>query len=207
MKKAASEFTSADVEILERRECHQRFLRVELLTIKHRLYEGGWMGPLERELLVKQPAVGVLLYDPDRDEIVLVRQFRVGVLGEDTSPWLLELVAGMVDENESYPEVAIRECQEEANLIPTSLERICEYYTSPGTTNEKIALFCGRVDASKAGGVFGLAEEHEDIEVVTLTYDELVTALEEGQIDNAMSIVAIQWLMLNRTKLRERWSD
>ena len=206
MSKSAPEFTSEDVEILARKECHRRFLRIDLLTLKHRLHEGGWLGPLERELLVKQPAVGVLLFDPVRDEVVLVRQFRVGVIDEKTSPWLLELVAGMVDSDESPLEVAARECQEEANLTPQFLEPICEYYCSPGTSNEKLSLFCGRVDASAAGGVYGLADEHEDIEVITLSYDEVVAALENGELDNAMTIIAVQWLMINKPKLMARWA-
>ncbi len=200
------EFSNADVKVLERKECHRRFLRIDLLTLEHRRYEGGWLGPVVRELMVRRPAVGVLLYDPQRDEIVLVRQFRVGVLGEKDSPWLLELVAGMIDDGESEEDVARRESTEEANLQPSELERICEYYCSPGTTNEKISLFCGKVDASQAGGVFGLDEENEDIEVVTLGYDEAVAALQEGQLDNAMTIVALQWLMLNKTRLRAAWS-
>ena len=207
MSKSAPEFTIEDVEILERRECHRRFLRIDLVTLKHRLHEGGWLGPLERELLIKDPAVGVLLFDPDRDELVLVRQFRVGVLDEKQSPWLLELVAGMVDEGETPLEVAARECREEANLTPQILEPICEYYCSPGTSNEKLSLFCGRVDSSAAGGVYGLADEHEDIEVVTLSYDEVVAALENGEIDNAMTLIAVQWLILNKAKLVARWSS
>lgn len=205
MNSTTPEFSNEDVRILERRECHRRFLRIDLLTLEHRLHEGGWLGPMERELLVKQPAVGVLLFDPVRDEVVLVRQFRVGVLGEKDSPWLLELVAGMVDKEESLPEVASRECQEEANLRPLALEPICEYYCSPGTSNEKITLYCGRVDSSEAGGVYGLDEEHEDIEVVVMSFDQVVAALDSGQIDNAMTIVAVQWLMLNKQKLLGLW--
>jgi len=112
----------------------------------------------------------------------------------------------MLEEGESEAEVAERESQEEANLKPLALERICEYYCSPGTTNEKITLFCGHVDSSNAGGIFGLDGEHEDIEVVTLSFDEAVDALAKGEIDNAMTIVAIQWLMLNKPRLVARWA-
>jgi ADP-ribose pyrophosphatase len=206
MSKSRSEFSAVDVEICERRELHRRFLRVELLTVKHRLHEGGWLGPMDRELLVREPAVGVLLYDPQRDEVVMVRQFRVGALDEEHSPWLLELVAGMVDTDESLQEVAIRECQEEADLQPGDLIKICDYYNSPGFSNEQVTLFCGRVDARQAGGVHGLDEEHEDIEVVTLSLDEAAAAVENGQINNAMSIIAIQWLQLNKSDLVSRWS-
>lgn len=196
---------NSDVEIVDRRECHRRFLRVDLLTLKHRRHEGGWIGPMERELLVKNQAVGVLLYDPGRDEIVMVRQFRVGVMEDKSSPWLLELVAGMVDKDETLEEVASRESQEEANLLPRDLIRIADYYNSPGTSNERVILFCGRVDAGQAGGVFGLDEEFEDIEVVTLSCDQASEAVRDGTIDNAMSIIAIQWLLLNKSELQQRW--
>lgn len=206
MRPTRRAFTKSDVKVIERKECHRRFLRIDLLKLEHRRFEGGWIGPLERELMLRQPAVGVLLFDPDRDQVVLVRQFRIGVLDEKESPWLLELVAGMLEEGESEEEVAERESQEEANLKPLALERICEYYCSPGTTNEKITLFCGHIDSSNAGGIFGLDGEHEDIEVVTLSFDEAVEALGNGEIDNAMTIVAIQWLMLNKARLLERWA-
>lgn len=206
MTNLTSEFSADDVDIIERRELHRRFLRVDLITLKHRLHEGGWLGPMDREVMIREQAVGVLLYDPRRNEIVMVRQFRVGVLDEKRSPWLLELVAGMVDTDESPTEVATRECQEEADLVPADLIKICEYYNSPGASNEKVTLFCGRVDAGQAGGVFGLDEEHEDIEVVTLSVDEACAAVGNGLIDNAMSIIAIQWLQLNQADLQTRWS-
>lgn len=206
MAKLTSEFSADDVEVLARRELHRRFLRVDLITLRHRLHEGGWLGPIDRELLVREQAVGVMLYDPRRDEIVMVRQFRVGVLDEKRSPWLLELVAGMVDTDESPAEVAARECQEEADLVPADLTKICDYYNSPGASTEKVTLFCGRVDARQAGGVYGLSEEHEDIEVVILGVDEASKAVSDGRIDNAMSIIAIQWLQLHRAELKSRWS-
>lgn len=205
MNKLQPRLASSDVEILDRQVCHRRFLKVDLLTLRHRRHEGGWIGPMERELLVKDQAVGVLLYDPERDEIVMVRQFRVGVMDEKSSPWLLELVAGMVDKDESHETVACRESEEEANLKPRDLIKISDYYNSPGTSNERVILFCGRVDANEAGGVFGLDDEFEDIEVVTLSCEQAAAGVNDGSIDNAMSIIAIQWLLLNKSQLQQRW--
>ena len=160
---------------------------------------------MDRELLIRERAVGVLLFDPERDELVLIRQFRVGLLDEKGSPWILELVAGLIDTEESPEEVAIRESGEESGLCPRDLIRICDYYNSPGGSNERVTLFCGRVDSRDAGGVHGLAEEHEDIEVVVLGFPEALAAVEAGTINNAMSIIAIQWLALNKTRLQQRW--
>jgi ADP-ribose pyrophosphatase len=111
----------------------------------------------------------------------------------------------MVDHGEPPEQVALRESKEESNCVPTELISICEYYNSPGGSNEKITLFCGRIDSSNAGGVFGLMDEHEDIEVQLLSYDDAMAMLEDGQIDNAMSIIALQWLRLHHQELLDRW--
>ena len=165
-----------------------------------------------RELQLKDPAVGVLLFDPDRDALLLVRQFRVGMftdgsLHEDkVLGWPLEIVAGMVDNTEQYEEVALRESKEESNCVPTDLIKICEYYNSPGCSNEKIILFCGRIDSRNAGGVYGLVEEHEDIEVRVLSYADAMALIDTGEINNAMTIIALQWLQLHREELLNSWN-
>ena len=202
---AEKSFGPDDVEILQRRRSHDGFLKVDSLTLRHRLFAGGWSGEVPRELIVRQRAVAVLLFDPLRNEVVMVRQFRVGMLQEQCDPWLLELVAGMVDHGEPHDEVARRESLEEANLSPVDLVQIGDYYNSPGTSNERVILFCGRVDASKAGGVYGLSHEHEDIEVVVLSLEQALAKIESGAINNAMSIIALQWLQLNRQKLLQEW--
>ena len=205
MTKLESRFSVADVEILSRQNCHEGFLRIEKLHLKHRLFAGGWSEDLLRELLVKDEAVGVLLYDPGRDEVVLVRQFRTGAIVASPTPWMLELVAGIVGEGEELERVAIRESTEEADCIPTDLYKICDYLNSPGASNEKVTLFCGRIDSSGAGGVFGLTEENEDIEVVVLAFSAALAAVESGKIHNAMTIIAIQWLALHKQEIRELW--
>lgn len=205
MSRLHVDFSNKDVEILSRESCHDGFLRVQRLKLRHRLFAGDWSEALQRELQVKAPAVGILLYDPQRDELLLVRQFRVGMLEEQSGCWPLELVAGMVDEGETPSQVAIREAQEESNSTPTDLVQICDYYNSPGGSNEKITLFCGRVDTENAGGIFGLDQEHEDIEVVVLSYDDALKATESGIINNAMAIIAIQWLQLHKSELLKEW--
>lgn len=205
MSRSQTEFSNEDVEILSREVCHDGFLRVERLKLRHRLFGGDWSEILDRELQVKAPAVGILLYDPVRDEVLLIRQFRMGMMDERSNSWPLELVAGMVGEGEKLEEVAIRESQEESNTTPTDLIHICDYYNSPGGSNEKITLYCGRVDTENAGGIFGLVEEHEDIESVVLSYDEARLATESGKINNAMAIIALQWLQLHKPELLKNW--
>ena len=160
---------------------------------------------MTRELILRPRAVGVLLFDTAQQQVVLVRQIRVGMLDEGENPWLLELVAGMVESGEEPIEVAARESLEEANTKPQDLLQICEYYNSPGISNERITLFCGRVDATQAGGIFGLDAEHEDIEVVVLSLADALAKVASGEINNAMSIIALQWLQLNQPMLEESW--
>ena len=104
-----------------------------------------------------------------------------------------------------FSAAAIRETREESDCVPIELVKIFEYFNSPGTSNEKITLFCGRVDASCVEGVHGLTEEHEDIEVVVLPFEEALAGVESGLINNAMSIIALQWLKLHKAKLLDRW--
>lgn len=193
------------IEVDQRETLFDSFLRVDRLKLRHSLFAGGWSELMTRELILRPCAVGVLLFDPAQQQVVLVRQVRVGMLDEGQDPWLLELVAGMVESGEEPIEVAARESLEEANTKPQDLLQICEYYNSPGISNERITLFCGRVDATQAGGIFGLDAEHEDIEVVVLSLADALAKVASGEINNAMSIIALQWLQLNQPMLEGSW--
>ena len=193
------------IEVDQRETLFDSFLRIDRLKLRHSLFAGGWSELMTRELILRPRAVGVLLFDPAQQQVVLVRQIRVGMLDEGQNPWLLELVAGMVESGEEPIEVAARESLEEANTKPQDLLQICEYYNSPGISNERITLFCGRVDATQAGGIFGLDAEHEDIEVVVLSLADALAKVASGEINNAMSIIALQWLQLNQPMLEESW--
>lgn len=205
MNRFEPKFSGADIKIFERETSFDGFLKVDKFRLKYRLYDGHWSEHICRELSVRNAAVGVLLFDPIRDEIVLVRQFRIGALKDNISPWLLELVAGMVDKDETLENVAIRETKEESNCEIIELYRICDYFSSPGVSDEKVTLFCGKIDSTNARGIYGLADENEDIEVVTLHYSDVLAAVESGYINNAMSIIAIQWLALNKDKIVDAW--
>jgi ADP-ribose pyrophosphatase len=167
------------------------------------MFNGDWSPPILREVLVRDRAVGVLLFDPKREEIVLVRQFRVGLMDDLEEAWILEIVAGMVGENEQFSDVAIRETEEESGCKILELIEICEYYNSPGITNEKVILYCGLIDTTDAGGIHGLKEEHEDIESIVLPYRDALQCLSSGTINNPMTIIALQWLMLNKSDIKE----
>ncbi len=194
-----------DYRLIEREPCFEGFFRMERVRLKHRLFDGSWGREVSRELFIRGDATCVLPYDPVEDKVVLLEQFRPGAILENHSPWLLELVAGMNDEGEQPEEVAHREAQEEADLELQQLEKICEYLVSPGGTTEKVYLYCARVRTQGVGGVFGLADEDEDIKVHTLNFAEAYGLVESGLINNAAAIMALQWLALNRERLREQW--
>ncbi len=191
-------------EILQQHDVYQGFFRLARYRLRHALFAGEWSPPITRELLERGHAAAVLLYDPNLDSVVLVEQFRVGAL-HTPNPWLLEVVAGIVEPEESPEEVALRESEEEAGLIPDLLEFICEYHVSPGGTSERIALYCGRVNAAQGGGLHGLSEETEDIRAHVISVDQVLEMLDNGEIRSATPIIALQWLALRHQQLRARW--
>lgn len=198
-------FTSSDVKILEKKTVYKGYFRIEKITLQHRLFAGDWSTPFEREIFERGHAVAVLLYDPILNKVVFIEQFRVGALEKNGNPWLLELVAGIIEEDENPEQVAMRETQEEAGLKFSALIPIYRYWVSPGGSTETVNLFCARVDASHAGGIHGLADEHEDIKVWVYDTQEAYQLLEQGQICNAITIIALQWLQLHEKAVKERW--
>ena len=196
-------------EILDKSICYSGFFRMEKYRLRHELFAGGWSSEMTRECLERGHAVAVLLYDPDSDQVVLLEQFRVGALEFPGGPWLLKIVAGIMDDpDETAEAVARREAAEEAGCAILDLIPICHYLVSPGGTSETIALFCGRVDAATvADGVRGVAAEHEDIRVSVVSRAEALDLLHAGRITSAAPIIALQWLELNWPKLPARWGS
>lgn len=195
-----------DVEVLQRETCFQGFYKLDRLHLRHRQFSGS-MGPqLSRELFVRHDAVCVLPYDAQRDCVVLIEQFRVGAMDKSANPWLIELVAGLIDKDEEPEEVARREAIEEADLVLGALWPITTYFPSPGGSDERVYLYVGRCDSQGAGGVHGLAEEGEDIRVHVWPLEDALQAVKDGRINNAASIIALQWLALNRAEVRGLWS-
>jgi ADP-ribose diphosphatase len=195
-----------DVEILEKTICFEGFFRLERYRLRHRLFNGDWSRPVQRELFERGHAAAVLPYDPVRDEVVLIEQFRVGAMTAPGGPWLLEIVAGIIEDNEVAEDVVKREGIEEAGCVISDLIPLYDYLVSPGGTTERIALFCGRVDATQAGGVHGVSEEGEDIKVHVVTLDAALKLLKSGRINSASSIISLQWLALNRDDVHTLWS-
>ncbi|MFZ4762373.1 MAG: NUDIX domain-containing protein [Alphaproteobacteria bacterium] len=188
--------------IIEQQEIiFQSYLRIDRYRWRIALFEGGWSQPLERELFVRGAAVAVLPYDVVRDEVVLIEQMRIGAVANGWNPLMLECVAGMVEEGETTSDVAQRETMEECGCKIESLHKISEYLASPGCSSEVFTVYCGLVDSSRAGGIYGIAEEGENIRVVRYKTEEALALLDNNRINNAMTIIALSWLARNKEKL------
>lgn len=193
------------VEIVEQTTLYRGFFQLIRLRLRHTLFGGGWSRVVQRELFHRGRCVAVLLYDPVDDQVVLIEQFRVGALMANEHAWLLEIVAGAIEEGESPDQVARREAFEEAGCRVRELFPIYEFFTTPGGLSEKITLFCGIIEGSPREGIHGLEEEDEDIRTTVVTFQRAMSLLAEGRIDSGIPIVALQWLALNREDLRRRF--
>jgi ADP-ribose pyrophosphatase len=198
--------TPTTVDVVKRERCYEGFYKLDRLHLRHELFAGGMSREINREVFVRHDAVCLLPYDPQRDEVVLIEQFRVGAMGKTDNPWLVELVAGLIDKEEVPEEVAHREAQEEAGLDIKALWPMTQYFPSPGGSNEYVHLFLGRCSTEGVGGLHGLEEEAEDIRVTVWAFEDALQAVRDGRIANAASIIALQWLALNRAEVRGLWS-
>jgi ADP-ribose pyrophosphatase len=196
---------SKEFKIINKEILYSGFFRMEKYCLQHTLYAGGWSAAINRELFVRGSCVAVLLYDPERDKLVLIEQFRAGAILQPDRAWLVEIVAGAIEEGETAIEVAYRESIEEAGCEIQELIVINEFYTTPGGASERITLFCGKIDSTKVGGIHGLDHEDEDIWVRSVDFDEAYRMVESNEIESAIPIIAIQWLALNKEKIRQKW--
>ena len=201
-----SEMSNEDVEIVSQTALYDGFFKMNQYRLRHKLFKGEWSGEIVREMFERGHAVAVLPYDPIRQQFVLIEQFRLGAMATRDNPWLIEVVAGVIDKQESAEQVCIREAEEEADIEISDLVKAISYLSSPGGTTERIDVFVAKVDASEAGGVHGLDHEGEDIKVHVVDEHEAMNWLESGKIDNAASIIALQWFALNKQRVIDEWN-
>ncbi|EKF6806255.1 ADP-ribose diphosphatase [Vibrio parahaemolyticus] len=202
--KRQDEFTSQDVEIISKESVFKGFFKMVKYRFKHKLFAGGWSDVVEREMFERGHAAAMLPYDPKTDQVVIIEQIRIGAL-EHEHPWQLEIVAGMIDRDESAEEVIRREAEEEAGITVGRVASVTSYYPSSGGCSEKLDVFVGEVDASKAHGIHGLDYEDEDIRVHVLSREQAYQWVKDGIFENGASIIALQWLQLNHQELRSQW--
>lgn len=189
----------ADVVIAGREVLAEGFRRYERLRVRR----SGENVPRPLDVLRAGPAAAVLPIDPGRDEVVLLRQFRLAAHLANGRGNLVEIVAGHVEADEQPAEAARRECVEEIGVAPGLMVELFTYLTSPGMSDEEITLFLGVVDASGVPERAGAAAEHEETVPMRVPIDAALAALAAGTVRNGPLIIALQWLALNRGRLSE----
>jgi|WetSurMetagenome_2_1015567.scaffolds.fasta_scaffold102465_2 ADP-ribose pyrophosphatase len=217
MNELKHQFIHTDVKIIRKKKLYSGFCSVNECLLQNKLFSGTWSAPYNREVVNRYDAIGVLPYDPKLDKVVLIEQFRIGAYSPcrqlvendatptQPSPWLLEIVAGVIDKDETITELIHREMMEETGLKVAKILPVFEYFSSPGASTEKIQLFCAAVDATLAPKFLGMADENEDIKIHVVTSKEAFAAVNSGKIHNAMAIIALLWLELHLTEVRNNF--
>ncbi|MDX8389590.1 MAG: NUDIX domain-containing protein [Mariprofundaceae bacterium] len=178
--------------ITDSKPLYRGFFKLDAYTVEHECFDKPPI-TIVREHLERGDAIAVLLYDASKDQVLLIEQFRIGPAARGDSPWLIEVVAGMIDDGESPEDAAERESIEEAGFRPKKLIPLGCYYSTPGGSSERIHLFLGEIDANDAiGAGGGVASEHEDIRTFWLDRKQAVSWVESGRINSAAPMLAIQ---------------
>ena len=198
-------FNAGDIRSLTTSPLYKGYFEMVQYQFQHRLFNGGWSDTVTREIFERGHAVGLLPYDPITEEFVLIEQVRIGALPTCESPWLIEIIAGIIEEGEHAEEVCRREAMEEAGIKVTHVQEVQSYLASPGGTTERMRIFIAKVDSHCAAGVHGLAHESEDILVHRVSEENAKKWLADGTIDNAAALIALQWFFLNKQTLLNGW--
>ncbi|MFC4351321.1 NUDIX domain-containing protein [Fodinicurvata halophila] len=194
-----------DVELLSSDQPFSGFLRISRHSFRYRKQDGHWSNSLTREVCKRAPAVAVLPYHPESDSVMLLEQFRLPAWLAGMDGWQIEVVAGIIEDQQNEEQTALRESREEAGLEISALWSINRVLPSPGGCDEVISLYLGRLDAPGTNGFYGLAEEDEDIRAFMVPFEEAYQMLERGEIENATAWMALVWLRLNRDQVQRAW--
>lgn len=188
-------YSASDVTIESREFLFRGFIQVEKVSFRHRLFNQPDYSPvIQRELIHRPEAAGVLLYNDQQQRFALIEQFRVGALNDSESAWQLEIIAGVLDGNES-PETCIRrESLEESGCEINELQHLFSFYPSAGACAEFFHLYAAEVDLPSNGGIFGVPDEGEDIQLHLFDYAEITMLFKNNRLKNAPVIMALQWL-------------
>lgn len=195
---------AGDVVVARHTEPYAQYFSVEEFDLRHRRFDGAMSGEMRRAVFVSGDAATVLPYDPVRDRVMLIEQFRSGPFGRgDPQPWMLEPIAGRIDPGETPEDAARREAREEAGIALGALIKVGQYYPSPGMLAEYLYSFVCLADLpDDSAGLGGLADEHEDIRAHLVSFDHLMALVDSGEVQIAPLLVTIYWLAANRARLR-----
>lgn len=195
-------YTSKDVEVTSRESLFRGFIQVEKVSLRHRLFnQSEYTHVLQRELVHRPEAAGVLLYNDQRQQFALIEQFRVGAINDSYSPWQLEIIAGVLDGDETPESCIRRETLEESGCTINHVQHLFNFYPSAGACSEVFHLYAAETDLPTEGGVFGMPDEGENILLHLFDYSEISTLLSQGRLRNAPVIMALQWLSQHITTI------
>ncbi|MBD0824553.1 NUDIX domain-containing protein [Aestuariibaculum marinum] len=167
------------------------------LTFKYLMSNGQWVTQM-REVYDRGDGAGILLYNPQKQTVILTKQFRMPTfMNDNTDGYLVEICAGMLDKDN--PEACIiRETEEEVGYRLKEVKKVYEAYSSPGVMTEKMHFFIGEyTDYMKVNDGGGLDSEHEDIEVLELPFSEAINMLNSGEINDTRTIVLLQYALIH----------
>ena len=192
-----------------KRVVYKGFFSVEEHDLSYRKFNNQQSSILTRSALISSDAVIVLPYDPVNDRILLIEQFRAGpYVKGDENPWVLEPIAGLIDEGETPESAGIREAQEEAHLEIKRLELVARSYPSPGISTEFFHQYIGIVELLDSSDLIaGLSSENEDIRSHIFEYEQFFEMIERGKVNVGPLILLGLWLSKNRTRLRKKYFD
>lgn len=181
--------------IESREHVFKGFIQVEKVSLRYRLFnQEQYSRTLARELIQRKEAAGVLLYSPTQQKIGLIEQFRIGAIDDVDSAWQLEVIAGVLDGQESPESCIRRESLEESGCAIDQLQHLFSFYPSAGACSELFHLYVAQAELPEQGGIFGVAGEGENIQLHLFHYADLAPLLRSGRLANAPVIMALQWL-------------
>ena len=183
--------------IIKKRNLYKGFFKLNEIALKHKKHNGQWTGVLKREVFSGAEVAAVLPYDPKNKKIILINQFRTGIIKQNINPMINEIVAGIVDKNETPLEAAKRECKEETGCFPKKIKKILSFFPAPGSSESYYHLYLGEIQSFEGSRITGQTQENEDILAKCYSIKEVREMINKNKIINGLSLIAIQWFLLN----------
>ena len=187
-------------KIINKKNLYKGFFQMNELSFIHQKYDGTWSNEIKREVFSGVQVATLLPYDPIKKEIVLIQQFRAGIIFRHDESYLYEIVAGIIDENEKPEQTALRECFEETGCKVKKIIPVQSYFPAPGSSESFYHLYLGEIESFNGSRIKGLENESEDILVSSFKVDKVKKMLDNNVILNGLTLIALQWFFLNYYK-------
>ena len=187
---------SGKYNIINNKKIHDGFFQLHELTFTHQKHNGKWSSEIKREIFSGAHVATALPYDPINKRLLLLEQFRPGLIRRKYNPVTIEIVAGIIDEGETPEDAAKRECREETGCPVKKLQNILTYYPAPGSSESFYHLFLAEIESFNGKRIVGQEDEEEDILVASYSIDEVRNLMKKKKIINGVTLIALQWFFL-----------